>query len=59
MSNPFKYVLFSDNTYIVPFKDYEGNLFTVDILGSDIIDMIWSNPKFDEITHRLDNPADS
>lgn len=54
MSNKFKYILFPDEIYLVEFIDFDGNPFTTEILGSDIIEQIRRRHALDKILEELD-----
>ncbi len=54
MSNKFKYILFPDQIYLVEFIDFDGNPFTTEILGSEIIGQIRRSYVLDKILEELD-----
>ena len=58
MSNEFKYLLFPDKTYVLTFQDYDGNDFSVDILGADILSQIRRGYALDNFIDKLDKDAD-
>jgi beta-xylosidase len=36
----FKYLLFPEHKYIVTLKDFDGNQFTIEITGEDILEIL-------------------
>lgn len=54
MSNKFKHILFPDQIYLVEFIDFDGNPFTTEILGSEIIGQIRRSYVLDKILEELD-----
>lgn len=49
MSNKFKYVLFSDQTYIVEFEDFDGNIIRLDVPGEHIVGKLRKEYLLDKI----------
>lgn len=58
MSNKFKYILFADQTYIVKFNDLDGNLYTIEIEGKEIIHKIRRQYILDKVLESIDNKED-
>ena len=56
--NKFKYLLSPENVYIVTLQDSEGNDFTAQIKGVDIITQLSSQYALGKFEYRLDKDDD-
>lgn len=56
--NKFKYVLMPEGTYLVTFDDYDGNPFTVEIRGEDIVSQLRRSYALDKFINDLDKKED-
>lgn len=55
LMNKFKYILMPEGNYLVTFDDYDGNPFTVEIKGQDIVDQLRRSYALDKFIDDLDN----
>ena len=54
----FKYVLFPDKPYMITFEDFDGNPFTVEVPGEEIVAALRREYALERAMKYLDNEAD-
>jgi hypothetical protein len=52
--NKFKYTIFPDRTYLMTFDDFDGNPFTVDVPGEEIIGLLRTGYALGKMPEDLD-----
>ena len=55
----FKYILFPDGTYSVTFEDFNGEPFTADVKGQEMIDALRKSYALDKFLEELDKPEET
>ena len=50
----FKHILFSDQPYLITFDDYDGNPFTVEVPGEEIVQALRRSYALDKFLEDLD-----
>lgn len=53
----FKYILFADRGYLITFNDYDGNPFTVEVPGEEIVQALRRSYALDRFIEDLDKES--